>query len=623
MAFRCVGKILHVDLSTMQTFDEEQDEKFFRQYLGGSALSLYYLLKDLPAGVDPLGEDNRLVFATSIVTGVPVPGFNRYTVAAKSPMTGGFGESEAAGWWAPQLRAAGYVAVVVRGKAPHPVYLWIDDGEVTIMDASHLWGKDSGETQELIRQELGDSRVRVACIGQAGENLVRYACVLNDLKHVNGRSGLGAVMGSKNLKAVAVRGRGKPEFYDITRLREIARWFSERYKHNGPTINLQKFGTNGQVMGLNLTGTLPTRNFQEGEFEHVSEIDGEKLSATILRKREGCYGCPIRCKRVTECEDTRFSVDPKYGGPEYETLGAFGPNCGISDVSAIAKAHELCNRYTLDTISTGVTIAFTMECFEKGLITKEDTDGIELRFGNADAMLSMITLIAFRRGIGDLLAEGVKRAAESIGRGAEEFAMHVKGQELPLHEPRGKTGVGLGYAVSPTGADHLEAAHDGLFAQDTPVFRAIAPLGIHEPVSTRSMEGDKIRAFTYLQHLYSLQNCLGLCIYVGGPGRQLSLDKLIETIHAATGWETSLWELLKVGHRMTTMARLFNIREGFTREDDRLPERLHTPLKNGALKGAYISKTELKKAFSILRSVALSIFMPLSSRNSIKAISGS
>lgn len=599
MAFDCGGRILHVDLSSMRTSVEEQDGAFFRQYLGGSALSLYYLLKGVSTGTDPLGPDNVLVFSASVVTGVPVPGFNRYTLAAKSALTGGFGEAEAAGWWAPQLRAAGFIAVVIHGRAPHPVYLWIHDGEASIRDASHLWGKDSGETQDLIRQELGDDRIRVATIGQAGENLVRYACVLNELKHVNGRSGLGAIMGSKNLKAVAVRGHGKPDFFDVERLREIARWFNNRYPSNGPTIGLQKFGTTGQVMGLNTTGTLPTRNFRFGEFEHAKELDGEKLVSTVLKGREGCFGCPIRCKRVAECSDSRFSVDPRYGGPEYETVGAFGSNCGIHDAAAIAKANELCNRYTLDTISTGVTIAFAMECFENGLITVRDTDGVELRFGNADAVLRMVEAIAFRRGIGDLLADGVKRAAESIGRGAERFAMHVKGQELPLHDPRGKTGVGLGYAVSPTGADHLEAAHDGLFAQDTPVFKALAPLGIHSPVSPRSVDGEKVRAFTYLQHLYSLENCLGLCIYVGGPGRALSLDKLVETVHAATGWDTSLWELLKIGQKMTTMARIFNIREGFTRDDDNLPERLYTPLENGTLRGVALSRPEFERALSM------------------------
>jgi aldehyde:ferredoxin oxidoreductase len=455
------ARILRVDLSTREVKVEEPPEIIYRRYLGGGALASHYLLKELKPGIDPFSPENLLVFATSVICGTPCAGASRFTVAAKSPLTGGYGEAEAGGWWGPELKFAGYDAVLITGRAETPAYLWVHDGEAEIRDARRIWGMFSGEAQEAIRKELGDSRVRVALIGPGGERLVRYACVINELRHANGRAGMGAVMGSKNLKAIAVRGTKKLQLHDPDTIRTVSRWVARNYERQPGSLH--DLGTARGVLPLNQRGILPTRNFRSGVFDQAEEISGEKMKETILTGRESCYACPIRCKRQVRIEEGNFRVQPEYGGPEYETIGSFGSLCCIGDLKAISKAHELCQKYSLDTISTGTTIAFAMECYEKGLIDGKDTGGINLSFGNKEAMVTMIEKIARREGLGDILAEGVMRAAVKIGRGAKQYAQHVKGQELPLHEPRGKTGLGLAYALSPTGADHCEAAHDPIF----------------------------------------------------------------------------------------------------------------------------------------------------------------
>jgi aldehyde:ferredoxin oxidoreductase len=594
------GKILRVDLSSGTVTIEMPNEVIYRTYLGGGGLASYFLLREIGRNVDPLGPENVLVFASNVISGVPFAGMTRYTVAAKSPLTGGYGESEAGGFWGPELKFSGFDAIVITGKAPKPSFLWINDGKAEIRSAENIWGLETGPAQEKIREDVGEKRARVALIGPAGENLVKYACVLNELKHANGRTGMGAVMGSKNLKAIAVRGTNKMEISDPDKLKNYSKNLVELFEQYAPNMSLRKLGSSGIVMPLNTSGILPTKNFQTGMFEGAENISGEKMTATILKREEGCYACAVRCKRAVEIPSGPYATSREYGGPEYETLGSFGSLLLIDDLAAISKANELCNRYGLDTISAGVSIGFIMECFEKGILTAADTDGVEFTFGNAPAMLKGIEWIAFRKkGLGDLMAEGVKTAAAKIGKGSEKFALHIKGQELAMHDPRGKVGVGLGYAVSPTGADHIRASHDGAFSIEGPILKRAAPLGILEPVPSLDLGPQKVRNFIYLELLWSLYNSLGVCNYVAGPVWALPLNDLVGVVNAVTGWDTSLWELMKVGERAITMARVFNMREGFGRKDDVLPDRLFEAVKSGPYQGKSIDRKELENALTL------------------------
>jgi aldehyde:ferredoxin oxidoreductase len=585
------GKILRVDLTFGRIGVEEPEEIVYRTYLGGGGLASYYLLRELKAGTDPLSPDNILVFASSVISGAPIAGMVRYTMAARSPLTGAYGEAEAGGFWGPELKFAGFDAVIVTGRAERPSYLWIHDGEAEIRSAEKIWGLETGPAQERIREEVGEKRARVALIGPAGENRVSYACVVNELKHANGRTGMGAVMGSKNLKAVAVRGTKKMEIHDPEKFRTLAKELAGSIESHGPNQVLRKLGTSNLIRILNAQGILPSRNFRNGSFEGAERISGERMAETILQGEGGCYACAVRCKRAVAVASGPYQTSSLYGGPEYETLASLGSLLGIDDLAAISKGNELCNRYTLDTISTGVAIGFAMECYEKGLLTRSDTEGVAFTFGNPEAMLKGIEWIAFRRpGLGDLLADGVRSAAARIGKGSEKFALHIKGQELPMHEPRGKTGQGLSFAVSPTGADHVRAPHDTAFQAPGPNLERIAPLGLLEPVEGREMGPRKARNFTYLHFVWSLYESLGVCNFVAGPVWALTLPRLVEVVQAVTGWETSLWELMKVGERAVNMARVFNLREGFGRRDDTLPERLFDPLEGGALAGQGIDR---------------------------------
>jgi aldehyde:ferredoxin oxidoreductase len=594
------GKIVRVDLTSRTVKVEEPGEIVYRTYLGGGGLASYYLLRELKPGIDPLSADNILIFASSVISGAPIAGMVRFTVAAKSPLTGAYGEAEAGGFWGPELKFSGFDAVIVTGKAEKPCYLWIHDGEVEIRSADRIWGLETGPAQEMIREELKEQRARVALIGPAGENRVRFACVVNELKHVNGRTGMGAVMGSKNLKAVAVRGTKKMTSHDPEKLRDLSRELAELIGQHGPNQLLHKLGTSNLITPLSNQGILPTRNFRTGFFEKAEMISGERMHETILKREEGCYACAVRCKRSVEILSGPYATSGKYGGPEYETLSSLGSLLCIDDLAAIAKGNELCNRYTLDTISTGVAIGFAMECYEKGILTRAETGGIEFMFGNPEAMLKGIEWIAFRKpGLGDLLADGVKIAAARIGKGSETFALHIKGQELPMHEPRGKTGQGLSFAVSPTGADHVRAPHDTAFQVAGPNLERIAPLGILEPIPARELGPRKARNFTYLQFIWSLYESLGVCNFVAAPVWALTLPKLVEVVQAVTGWETSLWELMKVGERTVTMARVFNLREGFGRKDDTLPDRLFEPLESGALQGKGLDRGDFEDLLTL------------------------
>ncbi len=584
------GKVLRVNLSSGEVGVEEPDELFYRTYMGGTGMIAHYLLKELEPGIDALGPENKLIFATGPVTGAPLAGAGRNSVGGKSPLSGGFGDSQAGGFFGAELKHAGYDAIIVEGKAKTPVYLQIIDGKVEIKDASHLWGKTTAETQDAIKAESGERAMRFAAIGPAGEKMVRYACVINDISHAAGRTGMGAVMGSKNLKAVAVRGRGGPEFADKDKVRELAKYFVDNWKDWA--FGMYDQGTPINVRGLQMGGGLPTRNFKEGQFEGFEKISGDVFRDTILVSRGTCYACPVHCKREVN-SGPPWNVGPLYGGPEYETLGAFGSLCGIDDLGAICRAHEICNAYSIDTISCGATIAFAMECYEKGLISKEDTNGIELTFGNAEAMVKMVEMIGKREGFGDLLAEGAARAAKKIGKGSEQYAMVIKNQELPLHEPRFKQGMGIGYGVSPTGADHCHSIHDTGFASRSVDFERFQAYGFLEPLPAQELSDQKARLFYYEGMWRYTLNILVTCLLV-----RWSPDKLAEVVNAITGWNTSLFELHRAGERAATLARIFNLREGFTAADDTLPDRIFEEFTDGPLAGVGVDREAYEQAMA-------------------------
>jgi aldehyde:ferredoxin oxidoreductase len=586
------AKLLHVDLTNRRTRVEELSEVTVRTYLGGGALAAHILLRELKPGVDPLGPDNVLVFMTSVINGLSLSGTNRYTAAAKSPLTGGYGESEAGGWWGPELRAAGWDGVVVHGKADRPVYLWIKDDQVEFRDAGAYWGKLSGEVQDGLEAELGDKRIRVLQCGISGERGVRFAAIVNQLKHFHGRCGLGAVMGSKNLKAIVTRGSKPPVATDKDAAKQKLVWFKGHYDRAKDRFH--QLGSSSGVLALEASGILPTRNFRDGSFEGARDISGQKMRDTILTDRGTCYACAVACKREVEVKE--LGVTPKYGGPEYETLAASGSLCGVNDLNALALVNQLHAQYVLDSISTGCVTAFAMECWEHGIITKEMTGGLDLTWGNADAVIQLVHLIGRREGIGALLGEGVKRAAEVLGKGAERFALHVKGQELPMHDPRGKKGLSLAYALSPTGADHMEAPHDPLYAGFHPQGHPMGVLGLIEPLDPLDLDARKVRAFFETQKVWSFYNSVGMCDFVGAPLNIMELTPLVDYVNSVTGWNMSLYEAMKVGERNNTLARVFNNREGFGPADDVLPDRLHEGIGNGVLKGSKVDRDQFLAA---------------------------
>ncbi len=599
MPYGSTARVLRVNLTTGAITTEELSEEFYRLYPGGKALAGYYMLNETPAHTHPFAPENVLVVANGLLTGSPVSTATRYIVSARSPLTNGYGESEAGGFWGPELKMAGLEAIVITGAAPEPVYLWIQDGVAELRSAAHLWGRDPLYVQTTIRQELADDKIRVMQIGLAGEKRVLYANITNDLRHFNGRNGLGAVMGSKNLRAIAVRGHQRylSMAKDAAALQALGKKLSGEVPKHPNSWDLQVRGTPGLVEGLNAGGILPTRNFRQGAFEQMDAIKWETYEKEILTARRSCYACAVRCKREVAV-DGRTS---EYGGPEYETIGAFGSNIGIGDIHLIARANELCNIYGLDTITTGMTIAFAMECFEHELIGLDDTDGLELRFGNAEVVLPLIEKIAHRQGFGELLAQGSKRAAEKIGRDAMSFTIQCKGQEFAMHEPRGKWNVGMGYAISEIGADHLVVVHDSMLSNpDSLPFKAAQVLGVQQALPPRSWGQAKMEQFYITERWNSFEKVVGLCFFGPAPRSFIQPADVLAAVNAATGWEMTIAEVLAVGERATNMARAFNNREGFGRQEDSLPERMYAPLENGPLLGQSLPRAEFEESLTLL-----------------------
>jgi aldehyde:ferredoxin oxidoreductase len=575
----------------METSIEEPDDGFYRRYLGGNGFVAYYLLKEVPKGANPLGPRNVLVFAGGPITGVTVAGAGRNAVGAKSPLTGGYGEADVGGFFGAELKRAGFDAIVIKGKAANPVYLWINKGEAEIRSAEHLWGMETFDCQEAVRKELGEKSIRIAAIGPAGENLVRFACIMNDLKHAAGRTGLGAVMGSKKLKCIAAKGRGAVSVADKERVKGLATYMRENWREHSERMH--ELGTPGGVPDLNELGALPTRNFQDGQFEGYEKISGQTMKDTILVGTDSCFACPVRCKRVVDVSGDGYEVAKKYGGPEYETMAAFGSNCGIDDLHAVAKANEICNAQGMDTITAGMMVSFAMECYENGLISRKAAGGLDLKFGNASAMVTLVEQMATRQGLGKTLADGLEKSVKRFGPETAKYTVAVKGQPFPMHECRVRHGQGLGYAVSPTGADHMHNIWENSMADD-PVGEAWRSIGVYEPVPMTELNATKVRAYTTRANWQWAVNCLGMCMFIGWSKHQL-----VDLLEGITGWETNVWELIRTGERSVTMARIFNMREGMTRKDDILPERIMTQShKSGTVNEKPISSAELDGALT-------------------------
>ncbi|MCB9103531.1 MAG: aldehyde ferredoxin oxidoreductase family protein [Anaerolineales bacterium] len=605
------GKILHVNLTSGELTVEEPPESFYRQYLGGSALNMHYLLTQMPAHADPLGPDNILALSVGVTTGAPVSGQSRMTSTAKSPLTGAIGDAQCGGFFPAEMKFAGFDAFIIKGRSPQPVYLWVNDGQYELRDASHLWGKITGEVEAILHEELGDKNIEVAQIGPAGETMVRYAAIINMSNRANGRTGMGAVMGSKNLKAVVVRGKkGKKKFTVANKqaIIDMAR-YGAKIIPESDVAGLGKYGTAETTGSQQVVGGLPSYNFNSGVFDEWEAIDGTTMYDTILRGadvdkqdlrgRDTCYSCTVRCKRVVEITEGPYKVDPHYGGPEYETTSTFGNYCGVGDLAAVAYANQVCNQYGMDTISCGATIAWAMECFENGKITTDDTGGIELKFGNAEAMVTMTEMIARGEGFGQLLGLGSAAAAEAIGRGTEEYLITSHKQEAPAHMPQLKSSLGVIYATNPFGADHQSSEHDAAYEKDFDSYaERLKVLDLTQPQPKRSLTPEKIRYAVQTQYIYSAMDSVNVCQFVYGPTWQLfHVDQLRDLIEYVTGWDITVPEIMTVGERRLNMLRAFNAREGIDREQDKLPEKMFKKaLKGGRSDGLKVDRAQFEAA---------------------------
>ncbi len=606
------GKILHVNLTSGELTVETPPESFYRKYLGGSALNMHYMLSECPPRADPLGPDNVLCLSVSVTTGAPVSGQSRMTATAKSPLTGGIGDAQCGGFFPAEMKFAGFDAFVITGQSPQPVYLWVHDGQAELRDASHLWGKITGEVELALQAELGDKNIEVAQVGPAGERGARYAAIINMSNRANGRTGMGAVMGSKKLKAVVVRGKeGKKQFQvaDKKAIIKLAQYGAKLFPESD-VAGLGKYGTAETTGAQQSVGGLPTRNFTSGEFAGWEAIDGTTMYDTILKGadrddqdrhgRDTCYSCTVRCKRVVEISEGPYKVDPHYGGPEYETTSTFGNYCGVSDLAAVAYANQLCNQYGLDTITCGATIAWAMECFEAGLLTTADTGGLELTFGNAAAMVEMTRQIATGEGFGRVLALGSAAAAEQIGRGTDQFLIVGHRQEMPAHMPQLKRTLALIYAVNPFGADHQSSEHDGSVEGSAVSYAdRMALVGFTEPMERRSLGPDKVRYARRTQQFYSAMDSVNVCQFVYGSAWQLfGPQELRDMIAGVTGWaDISIDELLLVGERRVNMMRAFNAREGIDREQDKISDKLFKKaLKGGKSDGLKLDEEQFARA---------------------------
>jgi aldehyde:ferredoxin oxidoreductase len=600
MAETRTGKIAHIDLTRGSIEIETPPEAFYRKYLGGSAMGMHYILQMTRPPVDPLGPDNVLTLMLSVLTGAPISGQSRMTANAASPLVDGIGDSQCGGFFPAEMRFAGFDGIVIRGQAAQPMYLWLHDGQAELRPAGHLWGKTTSEVDDLLKRELGDDKIEIAQCGPAGEKLSRLAAIMNMSNRANGRTGLGAVMGSKKLKAVAVRGNSKRlPWADPKQINEMAKTGAADVEGNPDVIALRKFGTAGVVTFQNVSGTLPTFNYTAGQFDGFEAISGETMTDTILKDNDTCYACTVRCKRVVETEWQGRAVERRHGGPEYETVSTFGSYCGVSDLSAIALANKLCNDYGLDTIGVGATVAWAMECYEKGLLSEAEV-GFPAHFGDAGAMVHLTEMIGRREGFGKVLGEGSRRAADALGKG-HDLLITVKGAEAPAHMPHAKRSLALIYAVNPFGADHQSSEHDPMIEEGaSPLYmQRNRLLGFDHELAPRSLDADKVRYALKTQQFYSFLDSADLCQFVWGPAWTLyGPEETVAFVRAATGWQDfSLDELLEVGERRLNMMRAYNARAGLDRKADRLPAKFFRALSgSGPTAGVALDPAEVETA---------------------------
>lgn len=577
------GKILVVDLTRGEITEEGLDPRVAKDYIGGRGFGIQRLLREVDPSCDPLSPENALVMAAGPLTGTKAPTGARYMITTKSPLTGSITCSNSGGHFPAEMRKAGLDLIVFRGQASEPLYLWVENGRAELRSARHVWGKSTHETDEIMRGETSPD-ARTACIGPAGEKGVLFASVMNDRDRAAGRSGVGAVMGSKNLKAVVVRGTTPVPLHDPKAFNDLVKRLLARFKDSlkGGKHPLNLHGTAITVMATQNFGVLPTRNFQQGTFPGWEEIHGETLTRRFLLRPKACFSCPIGCGRVTRVDAPEFQGNGE--GPEYETVYAMGSNCGVNDLAAVTKANYICNEMGLDTISMGSTIACAMELYERGHLPESDIGG-PLRFGDGRALVELTRKTALREGFGELLALGSYRLAEKYGH--PELAMVSKKQEFAGYDPRGEQGMGLAYATSPVGASHMRG--DPAYIELLGVPMLIDPLSWN----------DKAELIRDWQDVFAVIDAAGLCVFftvrnLVTPTRDIRPQGIMELLNAATGAEYDLHELVKAGERIFNAERLFMVRAGISRKDDTLPPRiLRDPLPDGPGQGSVCHLEEM------------------------------
>ena len=545
-----------------------------------------YLLELTSPDIDPLGAENVLIFMTGAMTGTPSASASRYSVVAKSPQTGYWGQSNSGGFFGPAMKWSGFDGIIFEGVSPEPVYLLIIDGKAELRNASHLWGLTVPECNDRLQSEAGHP-VTVACIGPAGENLVRYASIMNNKHRAAGRTGMGAVMGSKRLKAIACRGKQHILLHNTEEFKRVTQRQREFMDESILKIGFEAFGTNMIADMVNVRGGYPTLNWQAGTFEQIENVNAQAMTDQVLIGGVRCFGCPVACGRGTEIRQGKYQG--AHGeGPEYETVDTLGAMCGVDDLNAITMANYRCNEYGLDTISAGATIAFAMECYQRGILNQDQTGGLALEFGDADLVVELVERIGRREGIGDLLAEGSRRMAERLGCGSEHFAMQVKGLELPAYDPRAAKLTGLGYVTANRGGDHMNGYIVGPSFIDLP-FLIVEESTIHDPFIADPQDA---RVLIDMENALSVLDALGGCKFMGVL---ISADEVVDLVKAATGWDFDLVEFRRCGDRLQTMARAYCCREGLRREQDILPGRLTgDPLPDGPAQGMLLDRATLE-----------------------------
>lgn len=586
MAIPYNDRLLRVNLSSGQLCVEPLQPDWLRQTLGGAGLATRYLLDELPQGIDPLAPENLLIFMAGLLTGTPSASASRYSVVAKSPQTGYWGQANSGGYFGPALKWSGFDGVIFEGVSERPVYLLLSDGQAELRPADHLWGLTVSATEDQMQAVLGKPAT-IASIGPAGENQVLYAAIMNNKHRAAGRTGMGAVMGSKKLKAIACLGRQALPLDDPETFKAVTQRQFDFMDESILKIGFDTFGTNMIADMVNIRGGYPTHNWQSSTFEQIEQVNAEAMTEQVLVEGVRCYSCPVACGRGTQIRSGKYAGESGEG-PEYETTNTLGAMCGVSDMNAITKANYLCNDYGLDTISAGATIAFAMECYQKGILTREQTNGMALEFGDAQTVIALVEKIARREGIGDLLALGTRRMAQSLGGDSQHFAMQVKGLELPAYDPRAAKITGLGYSTAARGGDHMNAYIQGPTFIDVP-FLIVDESSIHDPFIADPQEAFIVAD---MENALNALDCLGGCKFMGVL---LAAQELTDLVNAATGWDLSVAEFRRCGERLQNMVRIFNARQGLRREHDTLPERLMLdPLPDGPAQGMVLELSALE-----------------------------